>query len=139
MPRGKFDPSKLEKGEVYELPPAVAALVEEKTKEAEDDVRSSLVHFMWGMEHLELVSQAAKLMGCSTKEYMKQALYHQALRDVERHSIHCPAHGIITTIHITGGRGSWERTPAPITGYSSTGIFSDPAMGLINRWRHSER
>lgn len=74
----------------YPMPPELTSRVEEAIGEADRYVASLQagnhevrVNFRWSARQLELVQQAADLMGVPYQSYLKQAALRQALTDLK--------------------------------------------------------
>ena len=63
----------------YEMPPEMAAKVESMIAEADEEDELARVNFRWSKEALEVVKQAAKLMGIPYQTFIKQAVFEHAL------------------------------------------------------------
>ena len=63
-----------------ELPEDVHQMAAKKIQEADSEIEQ----IRWGIKQVEVVKRAAKLMGIPYQTYIKQALFHQALHDIEQ-------------------------------------------------------
>lgn len=86
------DDDKLEiVGYEIELGADMDAIIEQKTKEAEEYIAECRVNFRWGKKQLDLVKSVAEGMGVPYQTYMKQAIYRQALEDKQKMASAAPA------------------------------------------------
>lgn len=67
-----------------DLPPKLEALVNKKIAEAEEELKEARLQIRWRRAQVDLVKEAAKLMGIPFETYAKQVLYRQAIEDIER-------------------------------------------------------
>jgi len=72
----------VEVGDV-ELPADVADRVDAMIAEADRELEEARVNFRWGPKQVEVVKRAAALMGVPYQTYMKEAVFRQALADIE--------------------------------------------------------
>ena len=69
---------------VQELPDDLDQLLMKKMQEAEEDLKEARLQIRWKTRQVNLIKQAAKLMGVPYETYAKQVLYRQAMDDIER-------------------------------------------------------
>ena len=81
MSKEKFDIQDL--GTV-KLPEEQHKLAITKIAEADKEVEQMRMQIRWGLKQVALVKRAAKLIGVPYQTYIKQVLFHQALRDIEK-------------------------------------------------------
>ncbi len=62
-----------------ELPAEMVQKVESMIAQADEEDREARVNFRWGKEQLEVVKEAAKLMGIPYQTFMKQVVLERAL------------------------------------------------------------
>lgn len=67
-----------------ELPEEVHQMAIKKIQEADSEIEQMRMQIRWGLKQVEVVKRAAKLMGIPYQTYIKQALFHQALHDIEQ-------------------------------------------------------
>ena len=65
-----------------ELPPEVATKVNRMIADADEEDHAARVNFRWGKEQVDVIKQAAGLMGVPYQTYIKQVVYRQALTDL---------------------------------------------------------
>lgn len=68
---------------VIELPEEEHLLAVQKIKEADEEVEQMRMQIRWGIKQVNLVKQAAELMGIPYQTYVKQVLFHQAVKDIK--------------------------------------------------------
>ena len=66
-----------------ELPDDVADRVDEMTAQADREIEEARVNFRWGPKQVDVVKRAAALMGVPYQTYMKEAVFRQAIADIE--------------------------------------------------------
>lgn len=69
---------------VQELPDELDILVSKKIKEAEKDLEDCRLQIRWKQRQINLVKEAARMMGIPYETYAKQVLYRQAVEDIMR-------------------------------------------------------
>ncbi len=70
----------------FEMPTELADKVEAMIAQADEEDEQARVNFRWSKEALEVVRQAAKLMGIPYQTFIKQTVFEHALsiiKDVE--------------------------------------------------------
>lgn len=67
-----------------ELPAKVSERVDRIIEQAESELEEARVNFRWGREQLEVVKQAAQLMGVPYQTFIKLAVYEHALTILEK-------------------------------------------------------
>lgn len=68
--------------DVY-LSDEVAAVIDHKIEEAERDIEEMRFQIRWGKSQVEIVREAATLMGVPYQTYTKMVLLRQAVADIE--------------------------------------------------------
>jgi predicted DNA binding CopG/RHH family protein len=63
----------------FEMPPELANKVETMIAQADEEDEQARVNFRWSKEALEVVKQAAKLMGIPYQTFIKQTVFEHAL------------------------------------------------------------
>jgi predicted DNA binding CopG/RHH family protein len=63
----------------FEMPEEMAAKVEAMIAQADEEDELARVNFRWSKEALEVVRQAAKLMGIPYQTFIKQTVFEHAL------------------------------------------------------------
>lgn len=63
----------------FDMPPEIAAKVETMIAQADEEDELARVNFRWSKEALEVVKQAAKLMGIPYQTFIKQTVFEHAL------------------------------------------------------------
>jgi|LakMenEpi03Aug12_release.lakeMendotaPanAssembly.Ray.scaffolds.fasta_scaffold116590_3 predicted DNA binding CopG/RHH family protein len=66
----------------YEIDPKTVQKVEQMIAAADAEIDEARVNFRWGKRQVNLVKQAADLMGIPYQIYIKETVYRQALRDI---------------------------------------------------------
>jgi len=61
------------------MPPDIVAKVDAMIAQADEEDEQARVNFRWGREPLEVVKQAAKLMGIPYQTFIKQSVFEHAL------------------------------------------------------------
>lgn len=69
---------------VQELPDELDILVSQKIEDAEKDLQDSRLQIRWKQRQINLVKEAARMMGIPYETYAKQVLYRQAVEDIMR-------------------------------------------------------
>lgn len=69
---------------IVELSQEIDNIVTQKMQEAEADLQEARMQIRWGAQQINLIKQAARLMGIPYQTYAKQVLFKQALEDIER-------------------------------------------------------
>ena len=64
-----------------ELDGALDAVIQGKTKRADDELSATTVNFRWQKPQLELVKRVAESMGVPYQTYIKLVVYKQAMAD----------------------------------------------------------
>jgi len=80
MPNKRRDYEEL--GE-FEMPPEMAAKADAMIAQADQEDAEARVNFRWGREQLDVVKQAAKLMGIPYQTFMKQTVFERALEIIK--------------------------------------------------------
>jgi len=73
-----------------ELDLTTSAKVKKMTAQADAEIEEARVNFRWGKEQLEIVKQAAELMGVPYQTMIKQFAYQQSLavlKDFDEHRL----------------------------------------------------
>lgn len=71
----------------FEMPAEVVAKVDAMISQADEEDELARVNFRWSKEALEIVRQAAKLMGIPYQTFIKQTVFEHALsiiKDTEK-------------------------------------------------------
>jgi len=76
MPKKRRDYEEL--GE-FDMPPELVQKVESMVAQADEEDAEARVNFRWGKEQVEIVKQAARLMGIPYQTFMKQTVFERAL------------------------------------------------------------
>ncbi|HEY9680462.1 MAG: hypothetical protein AB1457_17690 [Chloroflexota bacterium] len=76
MPEKRRNYEKL--GEI-ELPPEMEARVDRMIAQADEEDELARVNFRWNREALDVVKQAAKLMGIPYQTFIKQTVFEHSL------------------------------------------------------------
>ena len=63
----------------FEMPEEMAAKVEAMIVQADEEDEQARVNFRWSKEALEVVKQAAKLMGIPYQTFIKQTIFEHPL------------------------------------------------------------
>ncbi len=63
----------------FEMPEEMEAKVEAMIAQADEEDEQARVNFRWSKEALEVVRQAAKLMGIPYQTFIKQTVFEHAL------------------------------------------------------------
>ena len=63
----------------FEMPPEMTAKVEAMIAQADEEDELARVNFRWSREALEVVKEAAKLMGIPYQTFIKQTVFEHAL------------------------------------------------------------
>ncbi len=66
----------------YDMTPEMAEKSERMIAAADAELEETRVNFRWGKRQVNLVKQAAELMGIPYQIYIKESVYRQALKDV---------------------------------------------------------
>ncbi len=66
----------------YEMDPKMASKAERMIAIADAEMDETRVNFRWGKRQVNLVKQAADLMGIPYQIYIKETIYRQALNDI---------------------------------------------------------
>lgn len=74
----------IEKLEDEELSDEVHQMAIRKVQEADDEIEQMRMQIRWGIKQVEVIKRAARLMGIPYQTYIKQALFHQAINDIEQ-------------------------------------------------------
>lgn len=70
----------------FEMPPEMVPKVDAMIAQADEEDDLARVNFRWNREALEVVKQAAKLMGIPYQTFIKQSVFEHALsiiKDIE--------------------------------------------------------
>lgn len=67
----------------YEMDPKTAEKVEKMIAESDAEIEETRVNFRWGKKQVNLVKQAADLMGIPYQIYIKETIYRQAVKDIK--------------------------------------------------------
>ncbi|MBP7864144.1 hypothetical protein KA183_20835 [bacterium] len=67
----------------YEMPPNMVAKVDAMIKQADEEDELARVNFRWSKEPLDVVKQAAKLMGIPYQTFIKQTVFEHALEIIK--------------------------------------------------------
>jgi predicted DNA binding CopG/RHH family protein len=68
----------------FEMPPDLEAKVEAMIAQADEEDEQARVNFRWSKEALEVVKQAAKMVGIPYQTYMKQTVFEHSLSIIEQ-------------------------------------------------------
>ena len=82
--RKKFDESLFVDGGTIELSQEMDALINKKIAQAEKDIEQMKMQIRWGVKQIDIVKQAASLMGIPYQTYVKHVVYRQAIEDIEK-------------------------------------------------------
>jgi predicted DNA binding CopG/RHH family protein len=63
----------------FEMPPELVNKVEAMIVQADAEDAEARVNFRWGKEQVDVVKQAAKLMGIPYQTFIKQTVFERAL------------------------------------------------------------
>lgn len=63
----------------FDMPPEMATKVEKMIAQADEEDELARVNFRWSKEALEVVKQAAGLMGIPYQTFIKQTVFEHAL------------------------------------------------------------
>lgn len=66
----------------YEIDTKTAQKVDQMIAAADSEIEETRVNFRWGKKQVNLVKQAADLMGIPYQIYIKETVYRQALKDI---------------------------------------------------------
>ncbi len=66
-----------------ELPEALDGRISRMTEEADREIAEARVNFRWGPRQVNVVKRAAELIGVPYQTYIKEAVFRQALKDIE--------------------------------------------------------
>ncbi len=86
MKRTKRGNYEIEDESDFELTPEQAADFEKRIEEADKELDECRVNFRWQKDCLELVKQAASMIGVPYQTYIKQVLYKQAHEDCKKYA-----------------------------------------------------
>lgn len=86
MKRTKRGNYEIEDESDFELTPEQAADFERRIEEADKELDECRVNFRWQKDCLELVKQAAAMIGVPYQTYIKQVLYKQAHEDCKNYA-----------------------------------------------------
>lgn len=64
------------------LPEEQHLLAVKMIEEADKEIEQMRIQFRWGSAQIELLKKAAALMGLPYQTYIKQALYHKIIEDL---------------------------------------------------------
>jgi predicted DNA binding CopG/RHH family protein len=67
----------------FEMPEEMEAKVEAMIAQADEEDEQARVNFRWSKEALEVVRQAAKLMGIPYQTFIKQTVFEHALQIIK--------------------------------------------------------
>ncbi len=67
-----------------ELPEGIHQMATQKIHEADEEIKQMRMQIHWGIQQVEVVKRAAKLIGIPYHAYIKQTLFQQAIQDIER-------------------------------------------------------
>ena len=70
--------------EDIELSEEEVTAIDARINQAEKELSEARVHFRWGMSQVILIKKVAAKMGIPYQTYMKQAIYRQAMQDLEQ-------------------------------------------------------
>lgn len=82
-----FDETLLMDGGIIELSDEMDALIAQKTEQAEKDIKQMKMQIRWGVRQINVVKQAASLMGIPYQTYVKHVVYKQAMDDIEKSKV----------------------------------------------------
>lgn len=87
LKKEKFDETLLIDGGVIELSDEMDALITQKIEQAEKDIKQMKMQIRWGVRQINVVKQAASLMGIPYQTYVKHVVYKQAMDDIEKSKV----------------------------------------------------
>lgn len=67
-----------------ELSDSEAADINQQIAQAEKELADARVHFRWGKQQVVMVKKVAAKMGVPYQTYIKQAVFRQAMQDLEQ-------------------------------------------------------
>lgn len=84
MGKEVFDESLIVDGGTIELSDELNELINKKISQAEKDIEQMKMQIRWGTKQIDIVKQAASLMGIPYQTYVKHVVYRQAIEDIEK-------------------------------------------------------
>lgn len=87
LKKEKFDETLLIDGGIIELSDEMDALITQKIEQAEKDIKQMKMQIRWGVRQINVVKQAASLMGIPYQTYVKHVVYKQAMDDIEKSKV----------------------------------------------------
>lgn len=83
-----YDELQIENLGTAELSPELDMIIDQKIQEAEEDIekekKEARLQIRWRQGQMNLVKEAANLVGIPFETYAKHVLYRQAIKDIEK-------------------------------------------------------